>query len=91
MGVMVTASHNPARDNGMKLVDPDGGMLDGRWESAVEEFMRCRPEGLEDWLRKHEINLDSKSAVCPCTDDSVLVRYCASFIRSSVHKIYRRA
>jgi phosphoacetylglucosamine mutase len=32
VGLMVTASHNPERDNGIKLVDPDGGMLDQSWE-----------------------------------------------------------
>ena len=32
IGLMVTASHNPEPDNGIKLVDPDGGMLDQSWE-----------------------------------------------------------
>jgi phosphomannomutase len=27
VGVVVTASHNPVQDNGVKIVDPDGGML----------------------------------------------------------------
>jgi len=32
VGIMVTASHNPHADNGVKLVDPDGGMLSQAWE-----------------------------------------------------------
>lgn len=31
-GVMITASHNPVEDNGVKLVDCDGGMLAQEWE-----------------------------------------------------------
>jgi phosphomannomutase len=27
VGVMVTASHNPEHDNGLKIVDPSGEML----------------------------------------------------------------
>lgn len=29
---MITASHNPEPDNGMKLADSNGGMLDAAWE-----------------------------------------------------------
>ncbi|GAA5820750.1 hypothetical protein JCM3770_005954, partial [Rhodotorula araucariae] len=32
VGVMVTASHNPEQDNGVKLVDPFGEMLHSSWE-----------------------------------------------------------
>ncbi|KAA0150827.1 hypothetical protein FNF29_04941 [Cafeteria roenbergensis] len=32
VGVMVTASHNPVADNGLKMVDPSGGMLAASWE-----------------------------------------------------------
>lgn len=31
-GLVVTASHNQAQDNGVKLVDPSGYMLEQSWE-----------------------------------------------------------
>ena len=32
IGVVVTASHNPIEDNGVKMIDADGGMLARSWE-----------------------------------------------------------
>ncbi|VDK80106.1 unnamed protein product [Litomosoides sigmodontis] len=33
VGIMITASHNPIEDNGVKMIDPMGGMLDAAWEN----------------------------------------------------------
>lgn len=35
---MITASHNPVQDNGVKVVDPDGGMLSQSWEVFCESI-----------------------------------------------------
>ncbi|KAK8849470.1 hypothetical protein IAR55_004803 [Kwoniella newhampshirensis] len=41
IGVMVTASHNPEPDNGVKLVDPSGEMLDPNWEHHATALANC--------------------------------------------------
>ncbi|KAI3385684.1 hypothetical protein SNEBB_000463 [Seison nebaliae] len=40
MGIIVTASHNPVEDNGIKIVDIDGGMLNLKSESNLDEFIK---------------------------------------------------
>jgi phosphoglucosamine mutase len=36
LGVMISASHNPMPDNGVKIFGPGGGKLDGATEDAIE-------------------------------------------------------
>ena len=35
VGIMVTASHNDECDNGVKIIDPSGEMLDTSWEATA--------------------------------------------------------
>jgi len=39
MGVMISASHNPYQDNGIKLFGPDGGKLSDELELQIEALM----------------------------------------------------
>jgi phosphoglucosamine mutase len=47
IGVMVSASHNPYQDNGIKLFGPDGYKLSDEIELAIEQRMR---EGCDEGL-----------------------------------------
>lgn len=43
-GIMITASHNPECDNGVKLVDPSGEMLDAAWEAHATALARAEDD-----------------------------------------------
>jgi len=59
IGVMITASHNPECDNGVKLVDPAGEMLEFSWEGLASELAQAEdsdiPQRLEDIIKKCDI------------------------------------
>lgn len=66
IGIMITASHNPIQDNGIKLISSNGEMLESEWEQIVEKF--CNTHDLEELLKqiddiigKYSINVTSKS------------------------------
>ncbi|MCJ7420335.1 phosphoglucosamine mutase [Sphingomicrobium astaxanthinifaciens] len=44
MGVMISASHNPFEDNGIKLFGPDGYKLSDEDEAAIEALIVDEPE-----------------------------------------------
>jgi phosphoacetylglucosamine mutase len=40
-GVMVTASHNPKQDNGLKVIERTGAMLEPSWEKVAEALVNA--------------------------------------------------
>ena len=47
VGLMITASHNKVTDNGVKIVDPTGGMLSQEWEPFADQLANAQtPETL---------------------------------------------
>jgi len=51
IGAMVTASHNDEPDNGIKMVDPDGGMLHEQWEVYATDLANAEESKVCDVLR----------------------------------------
>lgn len=46
VGIMITASHNPEEDNGVKLVDYTGEMIEGDWEVYANNIVNHEYEDL---------------------------------------------
>ncbi len=47
LGVVISASHNPFNDNGVKFFSAVGTKLDDEWELAVEQALMKEPEWVE--------------------------------------------
>ncbi|KAH9165824.1 phosphoacetylglucosamine mutase [Lactarius sanguifluus] len=68
IGVMVTASHNPEEDNGVKLVDPRGEMLEASWEIHASVLANASTtsdliEAIETLVRIAKIDLSKPARV----------------------------
>ncbi|CAI9756425.1 unnamed protein product [Fraxinus pennsylvanica] len=65
-GLMITASHNQASDNGVKVADPSGGMLSQQWEPFADALANAGdPNALlqliDDFAKKEKIPLEGAS------------------------------
>ena len=101
LGVMISASHNPMPDNGIKLFSRGGGKLDDAIEAAIEKRMGepwVRPTGrgvgriyMDDTAEDRYLNHLLASVSTPLTGLKIVVD-CANGASSTVApETYRRA
>lgn len=66
IGIMVTASHNPPADNGVKLIDPQGEMLETSWEKYATEMANITTdEKLEEYVEKFVKEQEIDTSIAP--------------------------
>ncbi|KAI0778263.1 phosphoacetylglucosamine mutase [Trametes elegans] len=73
IGVMVTASHNPEPDNGVKLVDPRGEMLEAAWEVHATNLANAPTtdafvDALDAFVKTTKIDLSKPAKVVYARD-----------------------
>jgi len=70
-GIMITASHNPIEDNGVKIVNFNGSVLNKYWEATSEKFINTPNliKDFKDLLEENEISLENP------TESVVIIGY----------------
>ena len=77
LGVVISASHNPFADNGVKFFSAAGAKLDDVWELAVEEALSQEPQWVESIHLGKTKRLDDAAGryieFCKSTFDNQLI------------------
>lgn len=76
LGVVISASHNPFDDNGIKFFNAQGAKLDDAWELAVEEALEQPPAWVDSRVIGKARRLDDAAGryieFCKSTFDNAL-------------------
>jgi len=61
LGVVISASHNPAEDNGIKLISPQGFKIPDAAEESIEKLLRGKPVAARLKKPKAAVDLSAKA------------------------------
>lgn len=68
IGLMITASHNPEPDNGVKLIDPFGEMLQQSWEEFATRLANASDTELDSVLLEiaeaESVDWETQALIC---------------------------
>ena len=62
LGVVISASHNPAEDNGIKLISPQGFKIPDAAEESIEKLLRGKPVAAKVKKPKAAVDLSGKTS-----------------------------
>lgn len=65
VGIMITASHNPASDNGVKLIDGNGEMLTSEWETFADILMNMEQSEFEQFSQLCTLGFETEDFILP--------------------------
>ena len=85
VGIMVTASHNPVVDNGLKIADSSGGMLAESWEAHCTALANAEDKDVAKVI--HEI-AQQEGVASACIDPEVVLVYIGMDTRPSSQGLF---
>src|SRR6185295_9072125 len=62
LGVVISASHNPAEDNGIKLISPQGFKIPDAAEESIEKLLRGKPVAAKVKKPRTAVDLSHKTS-----------------------------